>query len=160
MKKIPYGISDFKRLKTEDFYFIDKTDYIEKIENHGSYLMFLRPRRFGKSLLIAILEAYYDSYFKDDFNAIFKETYILNNKTKEASSYMVLRFDFSAIDIYNVEDSFRSYLLRHINAFIDRYGLDIEPIDSPIDLLDAIFVYMKKNGLNFYLLITLPINFY
>jgi len=154
MKKIPYGISDFKRLKTENFYFIDKTNYIEKIENYpSSYLMFLRPRRFGKSLLIAILEAYYDIYFKDEFDDIFADTYIKEHRTKEVSSYMVLRFDFSAIDIYNVEESFRNYLLRHINAFIDRYSLDIEPIDSPIDLLDSIFVYMKKNGLNFYLLI-------
>ncbi|SFV61613.1 hypothetical protein MNB_SV-6-1000 [hydrothermal vent metagenome] len=154
MKKIPYGISDFKRLKTEDYYFVDKTNYIEKIEEYpSSYLMFLRPRRFGKSLFIAILEAYYDIYFKDEFDAIFKDTYIIEHKTKEASSYMVLRFDFSAIDIYDVEESFRSYLLRHIHAFIDRYGLDIERRDSPIDLLDAIFVYMKKNGLNFYLLI-------
>ncbi|MBN2825076.1 MAG: AAA family ATPase, partial [Campylobacterales bacterium] len=50
MKKIPYGISDFIRLKSENFYFIDKTPYIEIIENYpSSYLMFLRPRRFGKS---------------------------------------------------------------------------------------------------------------
>jgi len=154
MKKIPYGISDFKRLKTENFYFIDKTNYIEKIENYpSSYLMFLRPRRFGKSLLIAILEAYYDIYFKDEFDDIFADTYIKEHRTKEASSYMVLRFDFSAIDIYDVEESFRSYLLRHINAFIDKYSLDIESIDSPIDLMDSIFVYMKKNNLNFYLLI-------
>ena len=91
MKKIPYGISDFIRIKSEDFYFIDKTPYIEMIENYpSSYLMFLRPRRFGKSLLIAILEAYYDIYFKEDFDAIFKDTYIINHKTKEASSYCLL----------------------------------------------------------------------
>jgi len=153
MKKIPYGISDFKLLKTENYYFIDKTNYIEKIEQYGRYLMFLRPRRFGKSLLIAILEAYYDIYFKDEFDDIFADTCIKEHKTKEVSSYMVLRFDFSAIDIYNVEESFRGYLLRHTKAFIDRYSLDIEPIDSPIDLLDSIFLYMKKNGLKFYLLI-------
>jgi len=149
MKKIPYGISDFKRLKTENFYFIDKTN-----ENYpSSYLMFLRPRRFGKSLLIAILEAYYDIYFKDEFDDIFADTYILNHKTKEASSYMVLRFDFSAIDIYDVEESFRSYLLRHLGIFIRRYKLDIEMLDNPINLLDAIFGYMKEHGLQFYLLI-------
>ena len=82
MKKIPYGISDFKRLKTENFYFVDKTHYIEKLENFpSSFMMFLRPRRFGKSLFVAILEAYYDIYFKEDFEAIFKDTYILNHKT-------------------------------------------------------------------------------
>jgi hypothetical protein len=154
MKKIPYGISDFKRLKTEDYYFIDKTDYIPKIENYGSaYLMFLRPRRFGKSLFIAILEAYYDVYFKDEFEAIFKDTYILNNRTKETSSYLVLRFDFSAIDIYDVERSFKEYLLRHLNSFIDKYRLDIKKIDTPIGLLDAIFIYFKEKNLKLYLLI-------
>jgi len=154
MKKIPYGISDFKLLKTEDYYFIDKTDYIEKIENHGRYLMFLRPRRFGKSLLIAILEAYYDSYFKDDFNAIFKDTYILNNKTKEASSYMVLRFDFSAVNIDNVEQSFKHLLQLRLHNFVDRYGLKIEFMDdAPINMLNTIFNHISKNHLNLYVLI-------
>ncbi|KIM07534.1 MAG: hypothetical protein KU28_06235 [Sulfurovum sp. PC08-66] len=74
MKKIPYGISDFKLLRNEDYYFIDKTDYIPKIEAYGRFLMFLRPRRFGKSLLIAILEAYYDVHFKNEFEEIFKDT--------------------------------------------------------------------------------------
>ncbi len=154
MKKIPYGISDFIRLKTENFYFVDKTKYIEQIENYNSsFLMFLRPRRFGKSLLIAILEAYYDTHYKDEFNEVFKDTYILNNKTPEASSYMVLRFDFSAIDISNTEESFKSYLLRHTIYFIDKYRLDIEKSKNPIDLMDAIFTYVKSNNLKLYLLI-------
>ena len=154
MKKIPYGISDFKRLKTENFYFVDKTHYIEKLENFpSSFMMFLRPRRFGKSLFVAILEAYYDIYFKDEFEAIFKDTYILNNKTKEASSYMVLRFDFSAINIYNVEKSFRNYILRHTNSFIERYNLDIKSSDDPIDLLDSVFNYFKGKNLNLYVMI-------
>ncbi len=154
MKKIPYGISDFIRLKSEDFYFIDKTPYIEKIENYpSSFLMFLRPRRFGKSLLIAILEAYYDLHFKEEFDDIFKDTYIIKNKTPEASSYHVLRFDFSAIDVSNVEESFRGYLLRHLNGFVEKYALDIASIDNPIALLDEIFVYIKKHNLKLYLLI-------
>ncbi len=154
MKKIPYGISDFIRIKSEDFYFIDKTPYIEKIENYpSSFLMFLRPRRFGKSLLIAILEAYYDLHFKEEFDDIFKDTYIIKNKTPEASSYHVLRFDFSAIDVSNVEESFRGYLLRHLNGFVEKYALDIASIDNPIALLDEIFVYIKKHNLKLYLLI-------
>jgi len=154
MKKIPYGISDFKLLKTENYYFIDKTDYLEKIENHGRYLMFLRPRRFGKSLLIAILEAYYDSYFKDDFNDIFKDTYIIDHKTKEASSYMVLRFDFSAVNIENVESSFQHILQLRLQNFVERYSLDIKFVDdAPINMINTIFDYVSKNHLNLYLLI-------
>ncbi len=155
MKKIPYGISDFKRLKTENFYFVDKTHYIEKLENFpSSFMMFLRPRRFGKSLLVAILEAYYDIYFKDDFDEIFKDTYILNNKTKEASSYMVLRFDFSAVDIYNVEESFRTLLQLRLQNFVSRYSLDITfKDDSPISMLNSIFDYIVQRDLDLYVMI-------
>jgi len=155
MKKIPYGISDFKRLKIEDYFFVDKTDYIEKIESESSsYLMFLRPRRFGKSLLIAILEAYYDTYFKDEFEAIFKDTYILNNRTKEASSYMVLGFDFSAVDIFDVNESFKHLLQLKIESFVQRYNLDIKfTLDNPIAMLNNVFDYTKKHHLNLYILI-------
>jgi len=154
MKKIPYGISDFKLLKTEDYFFIDKTDYIPKLENHTSrYLMFLRPRRFGKTLLVAMLETYYDMAFKDKFEEIFRDTYILKNKTKEANRYMVLKFDFSIINIYDVEESFRGYLLRHIESFIRRYNLPIKTLTDPMALLDALFIYFKENGLNLYVLI-------
>ncbi|NEW61379.1 AAA family ATPase [Sulfurovum sp. bin170] len=155
MKKIPYGISNFKLLKEEDYFFIDKTDYIPKIENYGSrYLMFLRPRRFGKSLFIAILEAYYDLYFKDEFETIFKDTYILNNRTKEASSYLVLRFDFSAIDIYDVEESFRYDVQVTLRSFVDRYNLDIQfDNKNPISMFKDIFDYIKKHQLKLYVLI-------
>ena len=157
MKKIPYGISDFKLLKTEDYYFIDKTDYIPKIENYTSrYLMFLRPRRFGKSLLIAMLEAYYDTAFKDEFEIIFKDTYILNNRTKEASSYMILRFDFSAVDIFNVNESFKNLLKLKMGSFIKKYKIEIDSelkIDNPIDILNTILEYIQEKHLNLYILI-------
>ncbi len=153
MKKIPYGISDFKRLKTENYFFIDKTHYIPKLENSSNYLIFLRPRRFGKTLLIAMLETYYDIAFKDKFETIFRDTYILNNKTKEVNSYMVLKFDFSMINIYDVEESFRGYLLRHMESFIRRYNLPIKTLTDPMALLDAIFIYFKENYLNLYVLI-------
>jgi len=155
MKKIPYGISDFKLLKTEDYFFLDKTPYIEILENYNSkYLMFLRPRRFGKSLFIAILEAYYDTYFKDEFEVIFKDTYILNNRTKEASSYMILRFDFSAVDIFNVNSSFIDLLDLTIYSFVEKYHLEITfKDDNPISMLNRVFGYIKKNHLNLYILI-------
>ncbi len=155
MKKIPYGISDFKRLKTENFYFVDKTHYIEKLENFpSSFMMFLRPRRFGKSLFVAILEAYYDIYFKDEFEAIFKDTYILNHKTKEASSYMVLRFDFSIVDIYDVEETFRYILKLTLKSFVRRYDLDIKFKDeNPISMFADIFDYVKEHNINLYIMI-------
>ncbi len=156
MKKIPYGISDFKLLKEENYYFVDKTNYIEKLENYNSrFLMFLRPRRFGKSLFIAILEAYYDKFYKDEFDEIFKDTYIIDNKTPEVSSYLVLRFDFSAIDISDVEESFKYDLQLTLKSFVKRYNLNINfENSSPISMLRAIFDYIQNNSsLKLYLLI-------
>jgi len=100
MKKIPYGQADYKRIKEEDFYFVDKTKFIEKLENlNESYLIFLRPRRFGKSLFIAMLHYYYDRHYKDDFEILYGDTYIGKNPTKEVNKYLIMRFNFSGIDV-------------------------------------------------------------
>jgi len=155
MKKLPYGISDLKRIKSENYYYIDKTHFIPKLENlNASFLLFLRPRRFGKSLLIAMLEAYYDKYYEKDFVTLFKDTYILNHKTKEASSYFILKFDFSSIDINDVENSFRSYLNITINTFLKSYDIKIKQDENPINRFNSIMAYFKEDKtLNLYILI-------
>jgi len=125
-KKLPYGISDFKRIQEEDFYYIDKTKYIENLENMAPYLFFIRPRRFGKSLLLSMLAYYYDLKYKDRFQEVFKNTYISEHPTKEANSYHVLRFDFSAIDSENPRDSMNSYCNKELEEFIRNYDLNID----------------------------------
>ncbi len=154
MKKIPYGLADYKRVKEENFYFIDKTNFIEKLENlNESYLLFLRPRRFGKSLFIAILEAYYDKHYKNDFEMMFGDTYIGKNRTSLASSYHIMRFDFSGIDVNDVEESFKTYLLEKLYLFIEKYNLGIESISNPIILFDKVFNHLQKNNLELMILI-------
>ena len=97
MKRIPYGISNFKTLVEENYYYVDKTKYIEKLENlNTKYLILLRPRRFGKSLFISTLEYYYDIRYKDE--KLFDEFYIGKNPTKMKNSYYVLTFNFSGIN--------------------------------------------------------------
>jgi hypothetical protein len=59
-KGIPYGISSFKQLRREELYFVDKSQYIQKLENSGHFLFLIRPRRFGKSIFLNMLRAYYD----------------------------------------------------------------------------------------------------
>ncbi len=66
-KKIPYGLTDFKEIQTENYYYVDKTSYIPQLEQEGKYLFLIRPRRFGKPLWLVILEAYYDIHLKDCF---------------------------------------------------------------------------------------------
>jgi len=154
MKKIPYGLADFKRIKEENYYFIDKTHFIEKLESlNENYMMFLRPRRFGKSLFIAILEAYYDRHYKKDFEMMFGDTYIGKNLTPKASSYLVMRFDFSGIDITNVKESFSKYLLSRLTLFINKYNLEIELDEKPLVLFNKIFDYLGKHNLELFLLI-------
>ena len=154
MKQLPYGIADFKAIQTEDFYFVDKTKFIPELETAGRHLIFLRPRRFGKSLWIAILEAYYDVHYKPEFEAIFHDTWVLNNRTPDASSYHILRLDFSAIEVSRAEASFSAYLSTVLTAFKRKYKLDIVSSNkSPIDMLNDIFFYIKENNLNLYILI-------
>ena len=154
LKKIPYGLSDFKRVKTENWYYIDKTRFIEEIEDEQSFLFFLRPRRFGKSLTLAMLSAYYDIYYKDEFEEIFKDTYILEHQTPLKSSFYILKFDFSGVDITDYQESFKNDLLMECNNFKRRYKLDISLENkSPIDDLKTIFSYCRDNALALYILI-------
>ncbi len=154
MKKIPYGLSDFKNIKQEDFYFVDKTKFIEKLENlNERFLIFLRPRRFGKSLFIAMLEAYYDKHYKNDFEMMFGDTYIGKNTTSFAHQYLVMRFDFSGVDSNNVEESFKVNLFNVLNSFIKKYKLDVQKSTEPILLFDNLFTYLKEQNLELMILI-------
>ena len=155
LKKIPYGLSDYKFIKSNNYYFVDKTKYIEKLENlNESFVMFLRPRRFGKSLFLAVLEGYYDKYYEKDFEVMFGDTYIGQNQTPEKNSYLVMRFDFSGIDINDVENDFRAYLRIKMESFVKKYKLNIIfKDDNPITMFKTIFDYLNDNNLKFYLLI-------
>nr|VFK61513.1 MAG: Predicted AAA-ATPase [Candidatus Kentron sp. TUN]VFK70321.1 MAG: Predicted AAA-ATPase [Candidatus Kentron sp. TUN] len=69
--KFPYGMADFHSLITEGYFYADRTDHIPLLEEAGKQLLFLRPRRFGKSLLLSMLENYYDLNKADRFEALF-----------------------------------------------------------------------------------------
>jgi len=154
VKKIPYGLADYKRIKEQNFFFVDKTQFIEKLEDlNESYLIFLRPRRFGKSLFIAMLEAYYDKYYKNDFEMMFGDTYIGKQTTPLANNYLIMRFDFSGIDVNDVENSFRNSLLNVLNSFIRKYKLYINLNNNPIILFDNLFTYIKEQELELMILI-------
>jgi len=90
--KFPYGISDFKKIITQKYFFCDRTNMIPLIENAGESILFLRPRRFGKSLVLSMLENYYDIAKKDQFQALFAHLHIGKNPTplhnQFAASYL------------------------------------------------------------------------
>ena len=128
MKKLPYGISDYERLIENEYYYVDKTMYIEKLENLAEpYIMFLRPRKFGKTLFTSTLENYYDIKKVEKFEKLYGETYIGKNPTKLKNSYHILKFNFSGIDTTNNEttiNGFKEKVAISIEGFVKNYNLD------------------------------------
>ena len=128
MKKLPYGISDYERLIENDYYYVDKTMYIEKLESLPEpYIMFLHPRKFGKTLFTSTLENYYDILKSDKFDRLFADTYIGKNPTKLKNSYYILKFNFSGIDTSNEDATmigFKEKVTLSVNRFTKDYGLD------------------------------------
>jgi Predicted AAA-ATPase/PD-(D/E)XK nuclease superfamily len=125
MLKLAYGISDFFKIAKGDFFYQDRTHYISELENYGgTYQMFLRPRRFGKSLFTSMLECYYGIQYKDEFKALFGKYYIGQNPTPFANQYMILRFDFSGINTTSEEntfDGFRKTVVDGVDSFFLTY---------------------------------------
>lgn len=89
---IPYAVADFKEMRERGFYYVDKTDFIPKLENYKAQF-FLRPRQFGKSLLISTLACYYDRTKAKRFDELFGGTWIGANPTPEYKRYMIIRYD-------------------------------------------------------------------
>jgi hypothetical protein len=122
---IAYGISSFESLILQDYHYIDRTKYIEIIEDSKErHIAFLRPRRFGKSLFVNTLEAYYDMRQKSKFDALFGKTYIGNNPTPLVNTYMILSFDFSGITTSTEEKTHKGFLITvkiAVNAFLLAY---------------------------------------
>lgn len=142
MKKLPYGISNYEELIEEGYYYIDKTMYIEKLESLAEKrIIFLRPRKFGKTLFTSTLENYYDIKKEQKFQSLFGETYIGKNPTKLKNSYYILKFNFSGIDTSNTEttiNGFKSKVISSIKMFVEKYELDfyINEEDEPENILD------------------------
>ncbi len=120
--KYPYGISDFKLIITEDYFYCDRTDRIPMIEDAGRYLLFIRPRRFGKSLLLSMLANYYDVAKKDEFESLFGHLKIGNNPTPIRNRFFILEWDFSNVDTMGSAWDIRRSLHDEINDCIRRFS--------------------------------------
>ncbi|MBD0382627.1 ATP-binding protein [Paenibacillus sedimenti] len=129
-KKLPYGISDFKSLREQNYLYIDKTPYIEKMESFsGKYLFFIRPRRFGKSLFLSTLEHYYGLEHTDHFDKLFADLYIGKHPTSLRNSYCILKLNFSGLNTDNrnkLEESFRTAFRDALTSFLNTYNFIIE----------------------------------
>jgi hypothetical protein len=165
--KLPYGISDFNDIRTENFFYVDKTRYIEELERlNAKYLFFIRPRRFGKSLFLSILEHYYDLNKKDDFDSLFGDLYIGKHPTERRNQYFILYLDFSGLDTSDsieLKRSFKEVFQDAIIQFFNKYTTYFEDVsilrdrveqrNSLRSIWDILFGAVKKSGHKIYLII-------
>lgn len=159
--KMPYGISNYEKIVNDGYYYVDKTMYIEKLENlPETNIMFLRPRKFGKTLFTSVLENYYDKNKKDSFEKLYGNTYIGKNTTKLKNSYCILRFNFSGIDTSTEEATIRGFkkeVASSIEVFINRYNLEfhVNKEDEAENILDNLFksFYIQKPQDKIYVII-------
>lgn len=122
-KRVPYGVSNFKKIIKFNQYYVDKTMYIPMLEDQPDYLIFIRPRRFGKSLFLSMLETYYDCNLKDQFKELFGKLWIGSHPTPLQGEFQVLTLDFSQVggDIEHLEENFNSYCGFCFDSFMRRY---------------------------------------
>ena len=123
-KKLPYGVSNFITIVEQNNYYVDKTMYIPMLEDEASNLFFIRPRRFGKSLFLGMLHAYYDCRTKDKFEQWFGKLWIGQHPTPNRGRYQVLHLDFSQVGgkIENLEENFNFYLGINLDGFVRDYA--------------------------------------
>ncbi|MDD6891485.1 MAG: ATP-binding protein [Bacteroidales bacterium] len=124
IKKLPYGVSDFVSVRERNLYYVDKTMYLPELEDQPDTLIYIRPRRFGKSLFISMMEAYYDKRMADRFDELFGDLWIGSHPTPIRNRYQVLHLDFSQIGgtTAQLEEKFNLYCRRELDFFLDRYA--------------------------------------
>lgn len=163
-KRIPYGISDFIDIVQRNQYYVDKTMYLPMIENEPDCLFFIRPRRFGKSLLISMMAAYYDISMKERFQELFGNLWIGRHPTPLQGKFQVLYLDFSRIggDVNSLEERFNSYCGQCIDFFIgnvykDYYSREtiekVNKVGYAAGKLNAINLEAKRKGYQLYLIV-------
>ena len=123
-KRIPYGMQNFEDVIKEDCYYVDKTPFIEQIEESHKYFFFIRPRRFGKTLTLSMLENYYDINKKDKFEEIFGKLYIGQNPTPEHNTYLIIHLNFAevAAGLDDYKDGLDNHCRLVFNFFCDIYA--------------------------------------
>jgi hypothetical protein len=167
MKRLPYGNSNFEKLITENYAYVDKTQYIELLENEAnSNQFFIRPRKFGKSLFFSILSCYYNINQADKFEQLFGELYIGRHPTPRRNSYAVMQFDFSGVDTTSeenfkvsfsdrVQDSVRIFIHSYQNLFPD-FELFVQKIENErrgISAMQIAYELAQLSGVKLFILI-------
>ena len=123
VKRLPYGINDFEAIIEQNQYYVDKTMYLPLLENQPSNIFFIRPRRFGKSIFLSMLHAYYDCSKKEKFQTLFGDLWVGKHPTPLQGKYQILHLDFSYVggSIEKLEENFDMYLRVKLDGFMRIY---------------------------------------
>lgn len=163
-KRVPYGVSNFVDIIERNQYYVDKTMYLPLLEKEADALFFIRPRRFGKSLLISMMRAYYDISMTERFQELFGNLWIGSHPTPQQGKYQVLYLDFSKIGggIKLLEDRFNDYCGQCVDFFVDTLYKDyytpeaiakIKGINYASGKLNALAMEAQKNGYQLFLIV-------
>ena len=160
--RIPYGEADFRRIRLRQWLYVDKTRFLRRLEQER-YAFLIRPRRFGKSLWVSLLENYYDRWWGHEFDAVFAGTDIGHNPTTERHRYVVLRFNFSAVNdnLETLEREFETYCHIELRGALERYPdlfseSALRRILAPPSIatrLSELFRYVSNHDIPLYVLI-------
>ena len=155
MIHIGYGKAHFPSIIEDETHYVDRTDYLERLEkSKESYVIFLRPRRFGKSLWVSIMRHYYGIQYKNQFDSLFGNYYIGKNPTASANTYLILKFDFSGIEsedkntvyrdfLEKTRESVAEFLADYDTLFTKEESQKILVKNAPHALISSLFSLMK-----------------
>ncbi len=139
-KLYPLGIQTFERIRTEDRFYVDKTEYIYNMVHADSAYVFLsRPRRFGKSLLVSTLQSYFEGR-KELFKGL-----AMDGLEKEWTEYPVLHFDLSG-GKHQEEDQLNRYLDYILKENERRFDIECDAVDANVRLANLISSVYNKTG--------------
>ena len=160
--RIPYGWADFRAIRLENRLYVDKTRFVHALEEER-YVFLIRPRRFGKSCWISLLDNYYDRRGADEFEAVFGGTDLGRQPTENRHRYVVLRFNFSAFDntLDTLRERFETYchlivrnaLERNRDLFPQEHTERLLSLPSIDAKLNELFLYAGDHGIPLYVLI-------
>ena len=163
VKRLPYGINDFEAVIEQNQYYVDKTMYLPLLENQPSNIFFIRPRRFGKSIFLSMLHAYYDCSKKEKFQTLFGDLWVGKHPTPLQGKYQILHLDFSYVGggIEKLEENFNMYLRVKLDGFMriyqDSYPEDVKEkffmSDSAAEKLTLLQDETATKGIPLYLII-------
>lgn len=162
-KRIPYGIQNWEGVRLDNCYYVDKTRFIPEIEASNNYFFFIRPRRFGKSLLMNMLRQYYDLRKADLFERLFGDLWIGQHPTPTHNKYLVLYLNFSMVSggIEGYEESLNVYCRQEMSDFCHRYS-DLLPEETLVELdkqptaramMSHLNIMARRTGYQIYLFI-------